>query len=539
MNKEMNSKEEYFNNKKDLSEIEKQIEDTMKNMKRNSFVIPINPDDKEENNKNNEEENNTEKTVEMIEKFDMKPKQVKQYLDRFVIKQEEAKIALSVAVCDHYNRIKRQVRNKDENAINSEYSKQNIVLMGPTGVGKTYLIKCLANLIGVPFVKADATKYSSTGYVGGNVEDLVRDLVKLSDGSIDLAQYGIIYIDEIDKIASSASEDSRDVSGRGVQTNLLKLMEDSEVSMIGQADMIGQFESVINIARGKKKKKNKISTKNILFIVSGAFDRLSNIIRERIDNNLKIGFESKEDNNRFGPEFNYLIENSTADFIKYGFEPEFIGRLPIRIVCNELKSNDLELILKNSEGSILKQYVLDFDGYDIKFNTTNEAISLVADMAYKQKTGARGLMTVIEKILREFKYELPSTNVKNFIMDKEVVINSKKVLKLLINNGKENDRIKINSEINLFTKKFKTEYGFTLNFTEDAIKSFEKELTDSAEKNIMDICMEKFSEYPLGLNLVNNSLKDKVVDITRKMIKHPKEELSKLIAEILHNEQKN
>src|ERR1044071_6132407 len=210
-------------------------------------------------------------------RFDYKPRDVKAYLDRFVIKQDEGKKVLSVALCDHYHHVRLALAGKDQ----PNYAKQNVILLGPTGVGKTYLVRSIADLIGVPFVKADATKFSETGYVGGDVEDLVRELIHRADGDVNLAKYGIVYLDEIDKIATPANIVGRDVSGRGVQTNLLKLMEETEVPSRSQNDIAGQMQAMFDFQRGKKSA-NTINTKHILFIVSGAFDGLDKLIRKRM-----------------------------------------------------------------------------------------------------------------------------------------------------------------------------------------------------------------------------------------------------------------
>src|SRR5258705_3706213 len=193
--------------------------------------------------------------------FNYKPREVKAHLDRFVIKQDEAKKVLSVGLCDHYHHVRLALLGKEQ----PNYAKQNILLLGPTGVGKTYLIRSLADLIGVPFVKADATKFSETGYVGGDVEDLVLELVRRADGDVERAQYGIIYIDEIDKISSASSASGRDVSGRGVQTNLLKLMEETEVSARAPNDIAGQIQAMMDMQRGSasKKQASVINTKHI------------------------------------------------------------------------------------------------------------------------------------------------------------------------------------------------------------------------------------------------------------------------------------
>src|SRR5271163_781241 len=217
--------------------------------------------------------------------FDYKPRDVKAYLDRFVIKQDEAKKVLSVALCDHYHQVRLAFEGKET----PNYAKQNIILIGPTGVGKTYLIKTIADLIGVPFVKADATKFSETGYVGGDVEDLVRELIHRADGDVNLASYGIVYLDEIDKIAAPANIIGRDVSGRGVQTNLLKLMEETEVPLRSPTDIQAQLQAAFEYQRRGKVKRETINTKHILFIVSGAFDQMLEIIRKRV-RQADIGF---------------------------------------------------------------------------------------------------------------------------------------------------------------------------------------------------------------------------------------------------------
>ena len=360
-----------------MEEIQKQLSDLLKNKNLQVAFAPFMQSMNSGNSSEEPEDSGDSKSekpkdepppsdaLESIRSFDRKPKEIRDYLDRFVIKQEQAKRVLSVAVCDHYNHVRRCLN--DSRAQSAEYLKPNVLLLGPTGVGKTYLMRNVAKLIGVPFVKADATKFSETGYVGNDVEDLVRDLVKQANGDVELAQYGIIYVDEIDKIAAEGSRGGRDVSGRGVQINLLKLMEETEVNLHSPQDMMGQMKAFMEMQRGGKPKKPTISTKNILFIVSGAFDQLAESVRKRLDLN-RIGFGSSDEKELSESKVNFLNRAETQDFIKYGFEPEFVGRLPVRVACDHLTENDLAEILLSSEGNALEQYRKDFDGYGIKFD---------------------------------------------------------------------------------------------------------------------------------------------------------------------------
>src|SRR5256885_1752161 len=377
----------------------------------------------------------TEEKTEKIDKeefvFNFLPRDIKAHLDRFVIKQEEAKKVLSIAVCDHYNHAKYLRKLEQEDAApaeETEDAKQKVILVGPTGGGENYLIKHIAELIKVPFVKADATKFSETGYVGGDVEDLVRELVQKADGDVDLAQFGIIYIDEVDKIASAANQIGRDVSGRGVQTTLLKLMEETEVPVRSMNDLQAQLQAAFEFQKRGKAKRETINTRHILFVVSGAFERLKQQLSRRISQG-QIGFSAEPVKVMDNELFQFV---TTQDFVEYGFEPEFIGRLPVRVVCEDLDAGDLYKIMKFSEGSLLRQYERAFRAYGIEISFDSEALRLIADAAAKEKTGARGLLTVFEKLFRDYKYYLAGPGLSQLRGTAELVREPKRVLDRLM-----------------------------------------------------------------------------------------------------------
>jgi endopeptidase Clp ATP-binding regulatory subunit ClpX len=340
--------------------------------------------------------------------FALKPVDIARYLNRFVIGQREAKKVLSVALCDHF----QHVRFTLEGNAAPFYQKQNVLLLGPTGVGKTHLIRSAAELIGVPFVKADATKFSETGYVGGDVDDLVRDLVRRAGGDVKKAEHGIIYLDEVDKLATRGESGGRDVSGRGVQTNLLKLMEDGDVPLVSPNDMTGQLQSAMSAMRGGATQPETINTRHILFIVSGAFSGITEIIRQRAGT-LPGKNQSPVD------QLNSRV--TTADLIAYGLEPEFIGRLPVRVACHSLNADDLFAVLRRSESSLIHQYERAFTAYGIACEFKDDGLRELANLAATENTGARGLMTICERVFRDFKFKLPSSRVKKFSVTARLV----------------------------------------------------------------------------------------------------------------------
>ncbi|MBC8097341.1 MAG: AAA family ATPase [Akkermansiaceae bacterium] len=450
--------------------------------------------------------------------FKHKPRDVKAFLDRFVIRQDEAKKVLSVALCDHYHHVRLALEGK----ATPHYAKQNVILVGPTGVGKTYLIRSAAELIGVPFAKADATKFSETGYVGADVEDMVRDLVRLADGDVMRAQYGIIYIDEIDKIATASNNSGRDVSGRGVQTNLLKLMEETEVPARSPNDIAGQIQAMMDLSQRGKKSPSTINTKHILFIVSGAFDGLEKIVRKRM-RDASIGFAAKDQTSEATEEA--LTIAQTRDFIDFGFEPEFIGRLPVRVVCHALKADDLYLILKNSEGSIVRQYEQDFAAYGIEVLFSDEGLRKIAEQAGDEGTGARGLMTVCERIFREIKFELPSTGVKRFVVTPELVSNPAAELKKILNDPNQEERFVARQLVNEFAQRFQEAHGIQIRFTEAASDLLVTQALDQ-KQSVRDLCALRFKDFHFGLKLITQNSGPREFVIDRDAVETPDKVLS-------------
>jgi endopeptidase Clp ATP-binding regulatory subunit ClpX len=427
--------------------------------------------------------------------FDKTPRQVKAYLDRFVIKQEEAKKVLSVALCDHYHHI-RMAREGGETY---NYAKQNIILIGPTGVGKTYLIRKASDLIGVPFVKADATKFSETGYVGGDIEDLVRDLLRLADGDTEKAQYGIIYIDEIDKIAAASNVSGRDVSGRGVQTNLLKLLEETEVPARSPNNISGQIQAMMDLQQRGKKSSATINTRHILFIVSGAFDGLEKIVQRRL-RSTAIGFGASAQSSAESRS-PILEQATTRDFIEFGFEPEFIGRLPVRVVFQPLSADDLFHILKTSEGSIIRQYEQAFSAYGIEVLFADDGLRRIATLASLETTGARGLMTVCERVFRDFKFELPSTKVRRFIVTAALVDNPAADLQKLLAEHEQEERVVARQLVHDFAARFLESHQLAIRFTDAAA---DRLVSLALEKGlpVRELCAQRFKDYQFGLKLI-------------------------------------
>lgn len=362
--------------------------------------------------------------------FSIKPKELIDYLNQYVVRQDKAKSVLATKLCTHFNRIRHSETTGEGTFTITGNIKSNILMLGPTGIGKTYLIKLIAKKIGVPFVKADATKFSETGYVGGDVEDLIRDLVKEANDDIALAECGIIYVDEIDKIAASPNVIGAQISRTGVQRALLTPMEETEVDLKVPHDPVSMMQELAAYQRTGKRSGRRVNTANILFIFSGAFAGITDLVRRRLSRQ-SIGFGSKLVSHQNENEL--LKRTSAEDLVNYGFESEFIGRIPVRCVLDPLTQDDLYSILKMPNNPVILSKRLDFSSYGIKIVFTDDALKCLADSAAKENTGARGLVSVVEDALLDFEEKLPSQNIEKLTVTQSLLAHPGNTLEELIN----------------------------------------------------------------------------------------------------------
>lgn len=489
-------------------DIRRDVSDFLRNKYGDRVIIPPEP----ERVGSTPGDTRNKETVAPRINFDLKPTELESYLKDYVVGQDEAVEILATKIATHFNRMKYETQNSDIEELEGNI-KSNVLMIGPTGVGKTYMIKLIAKKIGVPFVKGDATKFSETGYVGGDVDDLVRNLVHEANGDIRLAEYGIIYLDEIDKIASSGHGFGPDVSRSGVQRNLLKLMEEAEVDLKVPHDLASQMEAAMEAQRTGKVERKKINTKNILFVTSGAFSGLTDIIRKRM-NQQPIGFTNHDSDVLRIPDEEMFKKVRSEDLISYGFETEFVGRLPVVVSLNGLDIEGLYQILKSPKSTVVLGKKRDFRAYGIEIDFEDDALRRIAELAFTEHTGARGLTSVVDRLLLKFEKHLPDTDLDHLMITRKMVDHPIREL----------DKVLTNYYVKSFQKGFLVRNNIVITFTEGAIVML-KSKAQSELKTLDKVCTELLADYEYGLKLLNWD----EFTVDEDIVRNPKARLEELI----------
>jgi ATP-dependent Clp protease ATP-binding subunit ClpX len=436
--------------------------------------------------------------------FEKTPRQIKRELDRYVIRQDAAKRALANAAYYHYQRVRAVLEGKP--AV-EEYQKPNVLMVGSTGVGKTLLLRRLAKVLGVPFVRGDATKFSKTGYVGKDVESLVRELVREAKGDLKIAETGMIFIDEVDKIASNKGLIGGDITGTGVQTELLKPLEDTDVDLINSGDPASSLQGMAALQSGGPA---TINTRHILFVVGGAFPGLEEIVQKRVLKK-KMGFGSTLADS--GKRAGWLAQLETEDFVQFGLLEELMGRLPVRVSLQDLDAADLLEILTKSEGSVLRQHEEDLGRIGVRLKVEEDAMLELCRRAERQRTGARGLVTELERVLSELKYELPDHKTEELVLTREMVDDPAAGLR----------RVLVHGPVERFAHEFEFVTKIRLHFDESAL-SYVGERAQEGH-NPIAFCWERLSGCDRALKMVG---KDELA-VTRRILENPIGEILDII----------
>lgn len=442
--------------------------------------------------------------------FNLRPTELEAYLRQYVVHQDEAVEVLATKICTHFHRRRWEAENPSSEPSVGRI-KSNILMIGPTGVGKTYIVKLIAEKIGVPFVKGDATKFSETGYVGGDVDDLVRDLVREAGGDISLAEFGIIYVDEIDKIAASGNSVGPDVSRSGVQRALLKLMEDTDVDLRTPHDLASQMEAVMETQRKGKSVRKKVSTKNMLFIMSGAFSGLPEIIRRRLAKGT-MGFTHAADIPTADGEL--IKRSNTTDLIQYGFESEFVGRLPVVAQLTDLNETALYDVLRNPHSAVIQGKTRDFAAYGIEIEFTDEALREISRRAHKLGIGARGLTSVVERALIKFEKLLPSSTIRKLEVTLDLIENPERNVEDLL----------VTDAINTFQRSFLEKHGLVLEIPAVSQAWIRANLEREPIQLVYRL-QQMFSNFEYGLKLANRQN----LEVTPEVLANPEQFLDAMI----------